>query len=64
MTPEETNLVTSPAWDSLPPEERRRREQGATRLRDRLSQNPWYAEQARISGYEFWASLYDSRVNL
>lgn len=59
-----TRLVTSDSWNSLPPEERARREQGATRLKESLSSIPWYQQKTETEGDEFWAAFYDSRVML
>ena len=55
-------LVTSKAWSVLKPEERRRRELGATRLRQRLGGVPFYAAQGKKGGDEYWAAFYDSGV--
>lgn len=54
--------VTSDSWRSLPFEERRRRELGATRLKEGLSSIPWYQKKTEKEGDEFWARFYDSGV--
>lgn len=60
--PAGTKLVTTEAWATLPPEERRRRELGATRLREQYSSDPFYAKRGEQDGNEYWARFYDSRV--
>ena len=44
------------------PEERTLRLQGQQRLKERLSQIPWYAEQGRKHGEAFWRTLHGSCV--
>jgi hypothetical protein len=55
-------LVTSRAWSTLMPQERRRRELGATKVKEHLSKVPFYAGQAEKGGDEYWAAFYDSGV--
>lgn len=49
--------------NSLSPEELERRRQGALRLRKRLLVLPFYQEQDRKDGMEYWDHLYASQVN-
>lgn len=47
---------------SLTLQEQERREQAAIRLRERCLSNPWYAEQDRKEGEEFWKRLHASAI--
>lgn len=44
------------------PEEIARRELGQQRLKERLSLIPWYREQARKDGEDFWRKLHGSCI--
>jgi hypothetical protein len=46
----------------IPPEELERREQAAIRLRERHLHIPWYAEQDRKYGMDFWRKSHASFV--
>lgn len=46
----------------LPPEEIERRAQGALRLKEAFSSNPFYARKAE-NDPEYWNHFYASRVN-
>jgi len=47
---------------SLSPQKVEKRRQGRERLKERLSQIPWYAEQGRKHGDRFWRALHGSCV--
>lgn len=59
--PDESTAETS-LFALLPEDERSRCEQGAERLRERLSSVPYYAKEAEIVGPIYWQQLYAGRM--
>jgi hypothetical protein len=63
LTPQpESRLEKLISSVSLPPEELERRRLGDQRLKERLSQIPWYEEQGRLRGEQLWENLYGSCI--